>query len=470
MTASEKHSKELARVAEEMTMKELSTEQERHSFSVDYTYRKQAFLKKIQEEEQGKRRKHRQKRLLIAAVGLLIGVPTTAFAAKQLYDFVVKKDHYQVKVSVKEPSDKPNADTQFYKLTMGYMPKTMSDYHEEGMKYWYEDNYGQGGFSFRLWKVVEATDFFENYVGDFQAYTFEDKRAIVTTAVTDERDVSFDRHAYMLFEKEGFVLEAFIGSDVPTSDLEQVLANMTLEPTTEEDATHYQETDQLLKEGEGIYQIDVKPLPKDSPRLVKMGEKVSMSGFNYTIEKVEVRESISDLVSSDFSGKDEWMREQQMIDEVGNLLPYERRFYQLGDGKQTLDEVIDRQMIQPKFVYVTATFESLSNHPIEGLFMQNGVTLLTETAKGWLPAEEDVFYEPVSSVGEVDYLDSHGDGTSFYRLPTFEPREKRTIHLGYFVEESQLSQMFINPFYYGGPEDGIDDLGASDRWWIDIRQ
>ena len=79
----------------------------------------------------------------------------------------------------------------------------------------------------------------------------------------------------------------------------------------------------------------------------------------------------------------------------------------------------------------------------------------------------------------MDYLDSHGEGDSYYQLPTIQPNEKRTIHVGYFVDEDQLDKMFLNVFYYGGSSqvennDGsfseVEDLGASDRWWIDIRQ
>ncbi|WP_314065633.1 hypothetical protein [uncultured Vagococcus sp.] len=67
-------------------------------------------------------------------------------------------------------------------------------------------------------------------------------------------------------------------------------------------------------------------------------------------------------------------------------------------------------------------------------------------------------------------MDSHGEDKGFYKMPKIEPQEKRTIHFGYFVDEEQLSSMFINLFYYGGVSDNVEDLGANDRWWVDIRQ
>ena len=50
------------------------------------------------EQPQKKRKRHR---MLIAAACLLIGMPTTVFGAVKVYNMIVKKQNYEVNVSVK---------------------------------------------------------------------------------------------------------------------------------------------------------------------------------------------------------------------------------------------------------------------------------------------------------------------------------------------------------------------------------
>lgn len=468
MTTSEKHWQALAEAAEKMALASSEQGEESHAFSEDYQQRKAAFLR---DEAEEKRLKKYRKRLIAIVAGLLIGIPTTVFAAKQLYDFVVEKENYEVKVSVKQHSADTSISQEeevFYKLSLGYVPDGMSDFNEQGMKYWYEDNYGMGGFSFLLWKVNEQADFSELFVASYQEVNFGEHQGVITTTVENESDMS--RHAYVLFAEEGFMLEVYVGNDVPEIELMKVLSNVRLEATTAEQGTVYQDYDDL-KTMDQQREITVKPLVKTNPQLLGVGEKVALGNVNFTIETVEVRQSIAGLELANFySSMLERLYEREMIDEAGNLIPYERLSYQRGDGKNTIDQVIDRKWSQPKLVYLTATLESLSNHPIEDLFMQNRLTLLTETKGGWTYASEDMASDPGLLSSEIDYLDSHGEGKGYYRLPTIAPKEKRVIHFGYFIDEAQLSQMFLDSFSYGGVTDYIDDLNASDRWWIDIRQ
>ena len=84
--------------------------------------------------------------------------------------------------------------------------------------------------------------------------------------------------------------------------------------------------------------------------------------------------------------------------------------------------------------------------------------------KVFFVSEETVDF--TSHSGEVDYLDSHGEGKSYYRMPEFAAQEKREFHFGYFVDETQLDQLFLPIFNYSG----IDNLNQKDLIWFDLRQ
>ncbi len=51
-------------------------------------------------------------------------------------------------------------------------------------------------------------------------------------------------------------------------------------------------------------------------------------------------------------------------------------------------------------------------------------------------------------------------------MPEFSPQEKREFHFGYFVDETQLDQLFLPIFNYSG----IDNLNQKDLIWFDLRQ
>ena len=44
--------------------------------------------------------------------------------------------------------------------------------------------------------------------------------------------------------------------------------------------------------------------------------------------------------------------------------------------------------------------------------------------------------------GEVDYLEPHGDGKSFYNIGSIRPGETVKVNLGYFVDEDKLDSIF----------------------------
>lgn len=318
-------------------------------------------------------------------------------------------------------------------------------------------------------------------MADYQEVSYGKNKVLMINNVNPITKNSFSRHAYLLFEEEGYMLESYIGDDVPEVDLEKVLANISLEATTKELASSFVDYDQYQidsKEGPDPSEYKVVGLAKNSKQLAKIGESIRPSPIGeekgeleFTVKKVEVRESIENLNPmnlDDFSL--ELLKEDKMIDETGRLLPYERTRYSIGNGKTTVDEVIEKQKVEPKFVYLTVIIENKSDRALENIYFQNNVDVLVDKEDKWMYESEEYQNSPSAYRSEPAYLDSHGEGKSFYKMSKIEPQEKRTVQVGYFVDEDQLSNMFLSVFYMGGYDGKIDDLGASDRWWVDIRQ
>ena len=66
--------------------------------------------------------------------------------------------------------------------------------------------------------------------------------------------------------------------------------------------------------------------------------------------------------------------------------------------------------------------------------------------------------------GEVDYLEPHGEGKSFYNIGSITPGQTVKVNLGYFVDEDKLDSIFLDAFRYSGFS-GNENMNEKNRWW-----
>lgn len=453
-------------IAKKIALEEFNKEQERHEFSSDYEKRKKKFLSSI---EKNKRIKWTTQKILVAAIALIIIVPTTVFAANELYQWYVTQKEYKLTLSVDGNDTK---ELTYYKLELGYLPDTMKDSNNSG-KYSYSDNLDKGGFSFSLWRVRNQAEFVSLNTQDYKEVIYGNNKGILVTKVgvdlTEEN--GFSRLVYLFFEKEGYVVETYIGDDVPDEDLEKVLANLSLKETTKENATFAIDYEEYKKDFENEPENDGladSKLLTSSPNIAKIGETISVNSLNFTVDSVEILSHIKNLDISNFNDFSiERMEEKQVLSEDLTLNPYVQNIIKRGNGETSVDEIIGKTTKTPKFVYITGTLENLTNSKINDIYLQNSPQILQQEGKYFIHSDDTEEKTDFSSYsGEVDYLDNHGEGDSFYKLPVLNPKEIRTIHFGYFIDEEQLDKMLLPVFNYSNTE----DLSDENSKWIDIRK
>lgn len=84
------------------------------------------------------------------------------------------------------------------------------------------------------------------------------------------------------------------------------------------------------------------------------------SKIEYMIEKVEVFDSIKDFKQENFSELGLGiLSENQALDQTGQLIPYRRDEYKFGNGKDSIDKLVDSKLVHPKFVYLTTTVKNI---------------------------------------------------------------------------------------------------------------
>lgn len=414
--------------------------------------------------------KRKRNRILIAAACLLIGIPTTALGAVKAYDMIVQKQNYEVIISVANKIF--NQSDSWYKMKVGYLPENMEAY--EAMKYSFKDNYANGGFSFILWRLGKDSDFQTLYATDYEEKEINGRKVVIVNKDTGNKNVVFDRQVFLLFEEEGMMLQSYVGNDVSDEQMMKVIEGISLESTTEDKATYTVDYDgAFFSQAKEPTESRVIPLKKDSKQLFKVGQTVPVSigtesKLEYVIENVEVFDSINDFKQGNFNEFGlNILSENKALDQTNKLLSYKRDVYKVGNGKDSVDELVESQLVNLKFVYLTTTVKNNSKQATEEIYMHPSLQVLKFEKNSWNYAGEEGIAEDSIMTGEVDYLEPHGNGKGFYNIGRIQPGQTMKVNLGYFVDADKLDSIFLDAFHYSG---ATEDMNAKNRRWIDIRQ
>lgn len=468
-----KNSKEIYELAEKIALDDFDKLEEQHEFSHTYTRKKKLFMEEMKLKDEKPQKKRKKHRMLIAAACLLIGMPTTVFGAVKVYNMIVQKQNYEVNVSVTNKDSKKS--DKWYKLKIGKLPENMEAIDDSAMKYSFKDNYAMGGFSFVLWRVGGNSDFPTLYSKSYEEKEINGKKAVIVHRENGNKDLMFNRVIFLYFEEEGIMLQSYIGNDINEEQMIDVLGSISLEPTSKEKSSYISDYDKKYFSQESKT-TKVIPLKKDSKRLFHIGQKVPVtismdnSQIEYVIEKVEVFDSIKDFKQENFNELGlEILSKNQALDQEGQLIPYRRDVYKLGNGKDSIHKLVETKLINPKFVYLKTTVKNIGKKSTEEIYMHPSIKQLKFEGNAWNYAKEDGIAEKNIMTGEVDYLEPHGDGKSFYNIGSIRPGETVKGNLGYFVDEDKLDSIFLDAFNYRGTGD-TENMNAKHRWWIDIRQ
>ncbi|KAA0749840.1 anti-sigma factor [Bacillus sp. AY3-1] len=468
-----KNSKEIYELAEKIALDDFDKLEEQHEFSHTYTRKKKLFMEEMKLKDGQPQKKRKKHRMLIAAACLLIGMPTTVFGAVKVYNMIVQKQNYEVNVSVTNKDSKK--DDKWYKLKIDKLPENMEAIDDSAMKYSFKDNYAMGGFSFALWRVGGNSDFPTLYSKSYEEKEINGKKAVIVHRETGNKDLMFNRVVFLYFEEEGIMLQSYIGNDIKEEQMIDVLGSISLEPTSKEKSSHISDYDKKYFSQEGKT-TKVIPLKKDSKRLFHIGQKVPVtismdnSQIEYVIGKVEVFDSIKDFKQENFNEMGLGiLSRNQALDQAGQLIPYRRDKYKIGNGKDSIDQLVESKLVHPKFVYLTTTVKNIGKKETKEIYMHPSIQVLQSKGNAWKYAGKDGIAEKNIMTGEVDYLEPHGDGKSFYNIGSIQPGETVKVNLGYFVDEDKLDSTFLDAFNYRGIGD-TENMNSKNRWWFDIRQ
>lgn len=341
-----------------ISIKELEAMDFREELSKEeMNHLKQGVLERIRSESGKKSRKPRRlpKAAVAAAACFLIGTTTVLAAGtiSRYYKSQVEQDNYRLNFNVEKEtpetstgtSDAVNPALNPSPVRLAY--QNLTGYTLEKHGSWYvfqhEDGFDSGKeFDCELIQVDQTIkkDFFVDNVSTWEDISINGNRAvyiewngIVGSQYSD--DTSYSKRILVFYEDKGYILQFYAMDGLPKETLLQYASQITLEDCPEDQADSYVSLTEYLTfnqpEAETDFSLKINP-----GQVITQNDTISFDGMDYQVQKVEILDSISNIIEENGKGLNDamnlWENRLDYSDEAGNLKSYTRETVSLGNG------------------------------------------------------------------------------------------------------------------------------------------
>lgn len=436
-----------------ITLEDFDSFEDVYDFSDNYMKKKEELLNHLSDTPKSHIFHYKPYQIAAAFFLAFIILPTTCYAAVRYYKVNIQKEHYQTDIIVTPDTDTTSSpdkknensaekfDFKPVKLVFNYLPAGSTTSPGDDSKYYVpsDEDAAAHGISPILNKLDSDEDMIFSTLSSLSTMEF---MAGENPAYLVKKDSSFayDKMLYVIFEKEHYLVEAYLGFEITEEEAKKIAAGIESR-ITEQDKL----PSSYYKTGEVLPCSDLYPDCKVS------------------VEKVEFFDSINGFDQKYFSSPEDI---STFADDSGKLKTYDRNKWFYGDGITTLDKIIDTQTVGRKFVYVTVNVTNSSDRDENDFSAYNRLMFINETEDGRLEIAEDN-YNYDNQYFEPQYFDaSSSNNTSksffFTKIPA---GETITYHVGYFIDDDLTDNIFFQAYY--GESYGAED---SDYSLTDIRE
>lgn len=462
---------------------------------------------KLTSATQYHKNKRLAKRTLIASLVAAMALGTTVFAGALYQMHNNRVGNYGVQTTIEgnqetgatEAAGEIVQEIPTVKMEAGYLPEGMAAVEEQ--KFCYEDTPYQGGVSILFYAMDTREDNFEMLTGSvLESEECEiGGRAAIYMLLNDplETGISFNQRIYVVYSDVHYVMEMYIGSDVPKEEAVKIAENIRLIPVengteTEGVVNDYTWSEYMASLSEAREMSDMEEFSDTTVSIDEMknthsiGEQFSLTdavrdtsesgGIEAKVAQVEVLDNINilDMSVLDEDGKRELQKE---TDTDGNLLSAELQYVKWGDGIDTLTEVVDTREVTQKLVYVTVEYTNTGKAEVSDVLFMGSLVKMKENGNRmqmyYGEESPDGTWDSVNYVGaamhkEMWYYDVHGGERGNNYIAGILPGETVTVHMAWVVPEEELDLMYLNLDSFGGPYEF--DAHSLMVGYVDIRQ
>lgn len=424
-------------------------------------------------------------KVAVAVAAVSLAVPTGAYAYERISDYFkmeVEQNGYQVDMDVKK-TDSSSAKKDTISAKEDVKPvKLVYDSIEgytQGLKTgggWYEFATKEGfksGKEFSVEVLQVDVDTSKDYFVDDVAYSqnitvngnkgiYIQRNDIVGSKYNE--DTAYTQRVVVFYEDMGYIMHFYAQSGIKKEQLIKYANQITIENCEKQEESEVAYLSEQLKNVD-VVKKEIEWVKQE--QLVNVKETMVYDGMEYEVLKVDVKDNIAKEmkdIAKELGHNEDDVSVYAKKD--GTLKTYDREIITVGDGKNTPSgEVSKTETIGQKFVLVTLRVKNTTKKAVEKQVCRDLVYFTEQDGKTKV---DDTEYGRPKAIMEVKHYDSmpcyfkETDGGKGFYIKKLKAGEEAVYHIGYMVDEDQLSKMALR----------IDDgSGSSDKTakYIDIK-
>lgn len=426
---------------------EAFSSEECHVFSEHYNVKKRQLERSITMKRTLTKRHIIAITASVAAAAAL--VPASIYAYNKFTASINKTAKYRSTISVQTPAADEN--TAYMTYDLGWVPEGFV-YEEHYGKYEYFNEDIDEYILPRLCRlpVGESFNIDLMYSEDCENYTSGDKSIMINYSKAGNGN---SRDVWVYFNDTRYLLEITTTDAISECDLKKMAENITLKPSEKITFTEemwWKRDEKEEKKAQEYMDSVIYPVEDADRTVLKIGEtgEFECDMCTITLNSAELTDSMAGIYT-DVCGWDSDFRD--MTDENGNIIQNIRSYIKLGDGIETIDEVVYKENIPVRILKLSTTYTNTSDetneigiHP-DIIVFNDGIP---DTVKN---QENGLYYD--------DSLCSHSGGFfSLYADPDvkggknsviLEAGESTEVQLALLVPDDYTDEMYINFVRYG---------------------
>ncbi len=427
---------------------------EEHIFSEHYKLNKQQMLRRVTMTKKTFNKK-RGLAVIAAAVVITAAIPLSVFAYEKLTAKIEKTANYENTISIQTPvADTENTEAPKYMFyEFGWVPEGYVPSTEKG-GFTLDSDEIKGGISPLFYKLPDdmTLELSLPFSAECETYEAEGKTALINYR---EPHVFFDeipytREVFVSFEGTSYVLDISITKDISHEDLLKIIDNITLYPTEEKlhgdyipwlDESNYQ-SDSYSPQKFYAYEENVRTI----------GDTVSnpytgngIDGYDVTLNSFELTDSFDGITTD--SGGDE-TDFSHLMDENGNIIENIRTTIKLGDGVNTIDEIISEEVVPMHILKMNVTITNTAD--IENDICICPTMFIIEDGEpivNWEVQDEYSCYDSILGLERQSMwfslaMDSDQKGGKNHLI--LAPNESADVQIAFFVDDNVKDKVYVS--------------------------
>ncbi len=408
------------------------------------------------------------KRITVVLVAAIIAVLSSvgAYAGVSLYNmYSEEKGQYAETMVLDKNQSTLSLDKQpnvkhlkYVNLDFKYLPKNLVPLkNTNNSKYCFKDSYGVGGMSLILYDVSNTKEIRVEHknIIDSEVTTINGSKVMYLREKiykkSDKENPQFDKQFYMYFSDYDSLLWGWAGTDISKKELYKILESATLSEGNRGNSIDYikwsddKTSDESMENQEVVNNVDYS-YSENYNKFINVGDNTNIDTYDFDGNNVSVNMKIDNIdVSDDMSMMPDSFK-SKYLDSKGKIKPYTVDCYGGGDGINSLSELKETKKIKLKYIYETVTYKNTSDKDIKDMLVyhslvnKDGTSIVRDIDKLWDK------YESVDEINMDDYNLTEWVYDDFSRENTNNPnyidipaKSSVTIHIGYFVPESQVT-------------------------------